>query len=553
MRPHTFITILCLCFASISVAQNTVGVLQFDADFVQEGYNLYFPHQQTDAFLIDNCGRIINKWAGTQRPGNGVYLKENGNLVLTGSRGAMSNQWIHAGGGGEYVEERDWDDNLIWKFTYNDSLVRMHHDVAVMPNGNILFIAWEKKGMAEAIAAGRDPNLLPDGEVWPDKVVEIQPTADSAVVVWEWNAWDHLIQDFDNTKANFGVLADHPELINLNFDDGNGEADWLHANSIDYNSTLDQIVLSIPSFGELWVIDHSTTTAEAAGSTGGNSGKGGDLLYRWGNPMTYDQGAVADQQLFFQHDVHWVDSYGLPTTDDDYGKIMIFNNRVGADYSSVNIIAPPVNAAGEYTYTAGAAYGPATPDFTYVDNPPSNMYSTGLSGAQKLPNGNILVCSGRQGRTNEITPAGDVVWSHINPIIQGVPFSQGDVVLPNTNFVWRLIRYPLDYPAFVGKVLTPGDYIELNPDPTVCNNAVANADISIEHQVEIYPNPAADLCVIEYAQGHQADIALVNILGQPILEQTVDGFPAALNLASIPTGVYLITVDGLFAGKLMVE
>ena len=64
------------------------------------------------------------------------------------------------------------------------------------------------------------------------------------------------------------------------------EVDWLHTNGIDYNAEYDLIVLSVPRMNELWVIDHSTTTEEALGSTGGRWGKGGDLLWRWGNPRT---------------------------------------------------------------------------------------------------------------------------------------------------------------------------------------------------------------------------------------------------------------------------
>lgn len=58
-------------------------------------------------------------------------------------------------------------------------------------------------------------------------------------------------------------------------------------NGIDYNPVLDQIALSTHNLNEWYIIDHSTTTAEAATSSGGNSGKGGDLLYRWGNPAAY--------------------------------------------------------------------------------------------------------------------------------------------------------------------------------------------------------------------------------------------------------------------------
>jgi hypothetical protein len=96
----------------------------------------------------------------------------------------------------------------------------------------------------------------------------------------------------------YGVVTDHPELVDINF--GDTKTDWMHTNSIDYNEKFDQILISVHNFNEIWVIDHSTTTEEAAGHTGGNSGKGGDLLYRWGNPQAYERGTASDQQLFLQ-------------------------------------------------------------------------------------------------------------------------------------------------------------------------------------------------------------------------------------------------------------
>jgi hypothetical protein len=65
-------------------------------------------------------------------------------------------------------------------------------------------------------------------------------------------------------------------------------------NSIDYNPDLDQIALSVKGNSEAWIIDHGTTTAQAAGHTGGRRGQGGDLLYRWGNPLTYRAGTAND-------------------------------------------------------------------------------------------------------------------------------------------------------------------------------------------------------------------------------------------------------------------
>src|SRR5690606_15913622 len=105
-------------------------------------------------------------------------------------------------------------------------------------------------------------------------------------------------------------------------------------NAIDYNPQLDQIMISTREFSELWIIDHSTTTAEAAGHTGGRSGKGGDILYRYGNPAAYNRGTRADQKFFYQHDAQWIEP-GLPGA----GNILVFNNgwnRVdGSSFSSV--------------------------------------------------------------------------------------------------------------------------------------------------------------------------------------------------------------------------
>ena len=74
--------------------------------------------------------------------------------------------------------------------------------------------------------------------------------------------------------------------------------DWLHANSIDYNPELDQIMVSSRGFSEVWVIDHSIT--EETSTTAG------DLLYRWGNPGLMAE-APHRSILFKQHDAHWLD------------------------------------------------------------------------------------------------------------------------------------------------------------------------------------------------------------------------------------------------------
>ena len=88
----------------------------------------------------------------------------------------------------------------------------------------------------------------------------------------------------------------------------------MHTNAVAYNAELDQIMLSIHAFSEVWIIDHGTTTEEAASHSGGKRGKGGDLLYRWGNPRAYRTGTNVDQRLFAQHNAHWIPE-GLPGAD----------------------------------------------------------------------------------------------------------------------------------------------------------------------------------------------------------------------------------------------
>jgi hypothetical protein len=408
---------------------NTVNVAEQGASF--EGYNLFSSLNSTTAYLMDNDGNFVHSWDTDYRPGNAMYLLENGELLHTGNVG---NTTFDGRGAGGIVQTIDWDGNVTWEYAYSSTTHLQHHDVEMLPNGNVLMIAWQYKSEGEAIAAGRDPSVLRDGEMWPESVIEVQPTGSkTGQIVWEWHVWDHLVQDYDASKANYGVVADHPELIDLNYV-GNGSADWNHINSVDYNAELDQIVLSVHNFNEIWVIDHSTTTAEAASHSGGNSGMGGDLLYRWGNPQTYGAGTASDQQLFVQHDAEWIEA-----GDPGEGNILIFNNgggRPDGNYSSIEEISPPVNSDGGYTLVAGSAYGPDEPLWTYTAETPTDFYAQNISGQQRLPNGNTLICDGPSSYFFEVKASGETVWEY-----------------DYTGAVFRVERYAPEYSGFDGTPL----------------------------------------------------------------------------------------------------
>jgi hypothetical protein len=390
-----------------------VGLIRNDPGAYQ-GYTLLSPLQSRTTFLIDMNGTVVHSWETDSTPSSIARLLENGNLLRAG---ALANAPIGgvAGGGGR-IQEFTWDGELAWDFTYASATRIPHHDFARLPNGHILLIVQDRRGADDAIAAGRIPSSVQDSEVHSDSLVEIRPPGrTTGEVVWEWHVWDHLIQDHDPTKANFGDVAAHPERVDVNFTvvPDRRAPDWTHFNTVAYNAALDQVIVSLRNFSEIWIIDHSTTTADAAGRTGGQGGKGGDLLYRWGNPRAYRSGTAADQRLFGQHDVHWIPD-GLTGA----GQLLLFNNGDGRQdgmYSSVDEIVPPRNATGGYARLPNGTYGPERAAWSYTAPNKPDFYSFNISGAMRLPNGNTLICSGAPGIIFEVTPAGAVVWQYNLP------------------------------------------------------------------------------------------------------------------------------------------
>lgn len=397
-----------------SPATEGVGLVRNDPGAYQ-GYTLLSPLQSRTTFLIDMNGSVVNSWETDSTPSSLAYLLENGNLLRAGAQANSPFGGGVAGGGGR-IQEFTWDGALVWDFTYSSETRLPHHDFARLPNGNVLMIVADRISRDAAIAAGRIPSSIPDNGVYADSLVEIRPTGETTgEVVWEWRVWDHLVQDHDAAQANYGDVRTSPGRVDVNFTvvPDRRAADWTHFNAVAYNAALDQVIVSLRNFSEIWVIDHSTTTMEAAGRTGGRSGKGGDLLYRWGNPPAYRAGTADDQRLFGQHDVHWIPE-GLPGA----GRLLLFNNGDGRPdgmYSSVEEIVPPMDATGRYILGPDGKYGPERAAWSYTAPNETDFYSFNISGAMRLPNGNTLICSGAPGFVFEVTPEGRVVWQYNLP------------------------------------------------------------------------------------------------------------------------------------------
>lgn len=223
--------------------------------------------------------------------------------------------------------------------------------------------------------------------------------------------------------------------------------DWLHTNSVQYLPAHDLLVVSTPHLCEMWVIDHSTTTAEAATESGGRWKRGGALLYRYGHARNYGRGDATSRKLYYQHNPTW-----LATTNANELRVLVFNNgakRPGKEHSSVDELVLPFDPKQGFTRAADAAFGPTEPAWTYKDV--DRFFSAFISGAQRLANGNTLVCEGAKGRVFEVTRDGKIVWDYWSPLGGDIePAKHGGKAPPKALF--RAERIASDHPGLRGRL-----------------------------------------------------------------------------------------------------
>lgn len=530
----------------------TVGTF-INEEGVLDGYSLVSSLTSKNIYLIDNCGLKVHEW----QTDNGTlvaYLQPNGDIVQAGVV-QQAGSWGNGGQHGK-LTRYSWSGTKLWSYTLADSNQILHHDIEILPNGNILAIAWKKIDRNKKIELGRDlddPDL--DSDLWDEVIYEFKPVGTNAVdIVWQWKVTDHLIQDLYSNKANYGVVANYPQKLNFNYAiQGTGlSSDWLHFNSIDYNETLDQILVSSLTTNEIYIIDHSTNTTQAGSGFGGNSGKGGDIIYRWGNPEAYNQGTDADKQSFGQHDPNWI-MYGKYA-----GNIMFFNNRFGGNYTSVDILNLPFNG-NNYSLDGSGKYGPNAPLYQFTTSAETDFFSAFMGAAEVLPNGNLYVTESTKGKLFEYDLENNkVVWSYVSPIRNTTMIKQGDSVYANVLF--RSFKYPSDFDAFNGKTLTPGLPLETDPWPSDCNGidtttakdttdtkdtteTGGSASIAslYNNAITVYPNPSNGKLNIK-AVNNVEGLRVYDLAGRVVAEQAniFSGETATFDLSVYADGVYYV-------------
>ena len=492
-------------------------------------------NQAKDAYIINSDGDILHQWDNsniTSPEATPGYLTPNG-LFLRGIESPLAAGGDFSVGRWGTVQLVDWDGTVVWEYDgCTDNIECFHHDLELLPNGNILVTAFHRYDENDA-SLEFGWNVTGQGKLLIDIIYEIKPNLidGASEIVWEWKWVDHVIQDGDSTLPNYGIIAEHPEKIDLHYFNSKESrlpillGTHTHINSIDYNPERDEILISSATYDEIYIIDHSTTIAEAASSSGGNSGKGGDILYRWGNPEAYDF-AGGDPAIYSslgwtntQHDARWL--------LDDSGNITIHNNHSTKNpkpngmnaWTQFLEIEIPYNGNG-YSYTASQPYEPSAPMIWAEYDSDNPLFSCAFSGGgQKLENGHIFTTSAAKFTLLEHDENGNIVW-----------FFDLTDLHPDGGQVFKAQKYPKDYTGFSNLY-------------TSVNEEMRNTDL-----FHVYYNPVLKAIKVEHSFDSRISISYTlsdmsgRILSNSNEKHYSNGEPILLDAGNYPFGMYILNI-----------
>lgn len=370
---------------------------------VVPGYTLVPATNATN--LLDSTGKSVKSWTVG---GYTAYLLDNGHLVGQSGNGSAA-----AAGYTSLVQRNGTTVVNSW------SVAGMHHGHWIMPNGNWLAIVGVKINPKTALASVGYTGTLTS--IWDERIQEYNPV--TTAVVWEWKASDHMSGTNNPRKIN-------PNLFK--------SSDPLHVNSVSYDPSRDLVVMSSHYLNEIFVVDHSTTTAQAASETGGTYGQGGDILFRWGAPKNYGGTTATSSNVIHGGTVV---QPGLPGA----GNFMFFGNSDNAvKHSRVYEVKGIPSDTGWVLGSNGEFSSELLWDWYHTSG---KFESSGHFGyGQRLANGNTFITFSQ----NRVLAEVDSNGTFLDSMVLTVECR-------------RAIRYPMTHPAMVALGLAPATGVARTP------------------------------------------------------------------------------------------
>ena len=468
MIRSTFALTLATALGQAGPSIFPMGTTLYDPAKAWSGFTVLSPLQTQAAIVIDMNGKVVKRWDGYSNSAGGpARVLPNGDVIAAvGARPGRQESLE--------LQQRDFDGKVVWSFTGTEQVqtndgktitaLRQHHDWQRedFPAGYYSPEATPARSGSNTLILAHTDHKLPDVAdvlLQDDRIIEVSPQGQ---ITWEWIAGQHINElGFDQAAraairgaragraggaAGAGRGGPPPAgdagRAGRPGGDGRGAAgpgaagpsgagrggapaafDWLHLNSATYLGPNRWYDAGDKRFAPNHVIVSSREANLLA-----IIARDGSVVWRLGPDFRESDATRAIGQMIGQHHAHFIPK-GLPGA----GNLLVFDNGGPSGYGAPSPIAPngvgvnarpssrvleidPVSLKLVWSYTAGAQF-----------------FSTNISGAQRLANGNTLITEGAGGRIFEVTTDRQIVWEYMNP-------PTGNTRAPGT--VYRAYRVP---------------------------------------------------------------------------------------------------------------
>jgi hypothetical protein len=398
------------------------GTTIYDPERAWSGFTVLSPLGTQAVLVIDMNGRVVKRWDGFNNSAGGPARVLPGGHVIAPAGARPPYQ--------ESLElvQRDFDGKTLWQFNRGEQIktadgkavwsARQHHDWQRddFPAGYYSPEATPASGPRTTLILSHADRMQPkvaDVMLGDDRLIEVNAQGE---ITWEWLAGDHIDE--------MGFAPDARAVIKAGaaFNKARGSFDWLHVNSATYVGPNRWYDAGDARFAPNHVIISSREASIIA-----IVARNGSIVWRMGPDFSASAELRAIRQIIGQHHPHLIPK-GLPGA----GNLLVFDNGGSSGYGFASPIAPQGRGAFQRAGSRVLEINPVTLQLVWSYQN-ARFFSTNISGAQRLPNGNTLITAGAGGRMFEVTPQGAIVWEYMFPLFSGANQS---------NAVYRAYRLP---------------------------------------------------------------------------------------------------------------